>query len=310
MNLKNEKCVMIFSAYNQKSSLIIKDLLQSHLKLRIITDNLKGFKTEFFDVWEKFESVNQLDINNENFTKQKEKFFGARNNIIPEYILLIKTSNSNRKLYSHEIELINYLKSQSQIKKIIYVNINNTQRTSFNKYKSINKEYTIDSDYDFSVEKIFNFYLEAAIRQSGRNYLIIKNLQIQENSSVFSEDHKTFTNTSDFILNKLNLINYKNFKELIFKVIDGKIFVDDSTYVMDKSNFDLIIKYSTPQYIFDYLNFMCKDFYIKKISYDSHLIKEDRIRLSESSKDYTLLGISCGLKLLTYSIRFFINTYK
>jgi hypothetical protein len=311
MNLKEEKCVLIYAPLNEKSSLIINELLDSNLRLRILTNNLKGFKHKFFYIWEKFESVTQIDINPPNFKKQREKYFEPRNGIAPEYVIFLKLQDSDENSMLSEMELINFFKTKKQIKKLIYVKINN-KKGKIQSQSNLFVPSAISSDLEKSknyLDNIYDYYIEAAIRQSGINYLIIQNLKVPSGVSVLSEDNMVFNNITDIILNDIYSVKIENFKELILKVLSGKIFVDDSMYSIEKSSYDDIIKYSTPQYLYDYYNFIYKDNFLRKIKPEINIIKDNR----DKSRDYvvfSLLSIGFGLKVLSNSLRFFINYYK
>lgn len=311
MNLKEEKCVLIYAPLNEKSSFIINELLDSNLRLRILTNNLKGFKHKFFCIWEKFESVTQIDLNAQNFKKQREKYLEPRNGIAPEYVIFLKLQNSDENTILSEMELINFFKTKKQIKKLIYLKINDKK----GKLTSLPNEFVtsaISSDVEKSkiyLDSIYDYYIEAAIRQSGMNYLIIQNLKVPSEVSVLCEDNMVFNNITDVILNDIYSVKIENFKELIIKVLNGKIFVDDSKYTIEKSSYDDLIKYSTPQYMYDYYNLIYKDSFQRKIKPEINIIKDNR----DKTVDYTvfsLLSIGFGLKVLSNSLRFFINYYK
>jgi hypothetical protein len=306
MKFKNEKCILIIAPFNEKSSYIIKDLLDSNLKIRIVTDNLKEFKKCFFDLWEKFESVSQLEMNYLKFTKQKEKYFETKYGTTPEYVIFLKLQNHKEDTFLHEMDLINFLPKQKNIKKLIYVELNNTQRTCSLTYTSP----LIQTNHKYSIQNILDYYLESTIRRSGINYLIIKNLDVQCDSSVFSEDHVTFSTLESFLLKRINLINYKNFKELINIILEGKIFTHDSTYILDKDSLDSIVNYSSPQFIHDYYNFLYRDRYYKKYSNQCNIVTQQFNPLNNTSKLLSVISIALAIKLCGYSIRFLINKYK
>lgn len=307
MKLKNEKCVLIIAPFNNKSSYIIKDLLDSNLKIRVVTDNLKEFKKCFFDVWEKFESVSQLELNYSKFTTNKEKYFEKKNGTAPEYIIFLKLQNHKEDVFLQEMDLINFLRKKKHIKKLIYVEVNNKNKERI--FSLTYPRQMINCD-QYPIQNILDYYLESAIRRSGINYVIVKNLDVQCGSSLINEDHVTFSTLENYLLKRINLIDYKNFKEFIYKILNGKIFPHDSTYILDKHSCDSIVNYSSPQFIYNYYNFFYRDRLFKKYSSECNIVREQFNSVNNTSKLLSVISVAFAIKLCGYSIRFLINNYK
>jgi hypothetical protein len=210
--MNKEKCVLVITENNPSSYDIIDNLIKANYKIRILTDDLKSFKMNYFKIWEKFESVNQID--QDNIERRMFHMFDNRRFLTPSHVFYIKTvlNHTNKGLYIIENKLVKLIK-EKEIKKLCLFEINNSTR--------------------LSLAGLSTNILEKHVRQSGLNYLIIRDFKAE---------------------NQSNLVNFLN------KIIEGQIFAKNSTFKFtDDGSIDILNKNYILPFTTQFFNFYYRD---------------------------------------------------
>lgn len=219
MSTKREDCILIFMPFNKDNGMLVKELVKSGKKVRVVTENLKQGRNLFYDFIEKLEGLYELP--GDNFSENMKEITKIKNGVAPNIVLILSHNNSNesqagintiksktfpnfnkinpmdksQSQFESSVNIINFFKSKEnyklKIKKFILVNVDNCEQIVHNnKYGGI--------------EPIYNYYTEKLIRDSKLNYLIVR-------------------------INDIMPMTVNTFTKLLERVIEGKAYKKDST---------------------------------------------------------------------------------
>lgn len=192
MNIKKDECILVMTPFNKQSEIIIRDLVKSGMKIKLGIDNIKTAKQNLFDIWEKFDSVNQFEINYEsddyNLNRKIQELISIKKGRHPN-TMLIMTKNTdlenekvnfieNLKLVERNIMMIKYLLSKEMIftltpNKLIFINL-------------IDNEEKINNSFN-TLKQFINDYFEQKLRElwikKGKSYSIVR-VNNDENNNI------------------------------------------------------------------------------------------------------------------------------
>jgi hypothetical protein len=243
MITKKEDCVLIFIPVTMENGTLIRELVKSGKRVRVVLEHLKLGKKNLFDILEKLDGVYELPKNS-NWNQKMNEITKVKNGVAPNIVLILSTGSAEYttlntdpydikdkldcKQFDINVKIINYFKSSYQLslKKFIFVNID--QKSSSVKFKP----------GSFDLNACLSYQTEKLIKDSHLNYLILRTTQLNNDKTNYG-------------------MNLETFRNIIFLIFKGEIFKNNAVVDFGKDYF-----LQNKNSLFYTLKFFPQDIYI------------------------------------------------
>jgi len=214
---KKEDCILIFMQFTSENEMLVREIVKSGRKVRLVTGDLKVGRIKLYDIIEKLDGIYNISSDG-NWDAKIEEITKIKNGISPNIVMIISPEGPLSRFYftypttteglecihfNFYQKVINYFTSKENygmsLKKFILVNIDTSN------YEKIYRPLG-----HFNFRSFMNYQTEKTIKNSGLNYIILRT------------PHYTFPYKS-YLIPQFNIaISIDTVKDILLKIITSK----------------------------------------------------------------------------------------